>query len=92
VGRVAVFAPHPLLTITVEPRGDADDVHLHAGGQGVWVSRMAAELGAEPVLCGFAGGETGDVLQALLAPLAGRAPAGRDHHAQRLLRGRPPGR
>jgi 1-phosphofructokinase len=71
VGRVAVFAPHPLLTITVERRGDGDDVHLHAGGQGVWVSRMAAELGAEPVLCGFAGGETGDVLQVLLAPLAG---------------------
>jgi 1-phosphofructokinase len=32
---------------------------------------MAAELGAAPVLCGFAGGETGDVLRALLAPLAG---------------------
>jgi 1-phosphofructokinase len=71
VGRVAVFAPHPLLTVTVERRGDGDDVHLHAGGQGVWVSRMAAELGAEPVLCGFAGGETGEVLQALMAPLAG---------------------
>jgi 1-phosphofructokinase len=59
------------LTITVEQRGGGDDVHLHPGGQGVWVSRMAAELGAEPVLCGFAGGETGDVLQVLLAPLAG---------------------
>jgi 1-phosphofructokinase len=71
VGRVAVFAPHPLLTITVERRGGGDDVHLHAGGQGVWVCRMASELGAEPVLCGFAGGETGDVLRALLAPLPG---------------------
>ena len=66
MGRVAVFAPHPLLSITVERRGGGDDVHLHPGGQGVWVSRMAAELGAEPVLCGFAGGETGRVLEALL--------------------------
>ena len=71
MGRVAVFAPHPLLTITVERRGGGDDVHLHAGGQGVWVSRMAAELGAEPILCGFAGGETGEVLQALLGHMAG---------------------
>ena len=55
MGRVAVFAPHPLLSITVERRGGGDDVHLHPGGQGVWVSRMAAELGADPVLCGFAG-------------------------------------
>ncbi len=66
MGRVAIFAPHPLLTITVERRGDGDDVHLHAGGQGVWVNRMAAELGAEPILCGFAGGETGEVLRGLL--------------------------
>jgi 1-phosphofructokinase len=65
--RVAVFGPHPLLTITIERRGDADDVHLHAGGQGVWSSRIAGRLGAWPVLCGFAGGETGVVLRALLA-------------------------
>lgn len=63
--RVAVFGPHPLLTVTIEARGGRDDVHLHAGGQGVWVARMAAELGAAPVLCGFAGGETGAILEAL---------------------------
>ncbi|HET8949927.1 MAG TPA: PfkB family carbohydrate kinase [Solirubrobacteraceae bacterium] len=67
--QVAVFGPHPLLTVTVERQGDADDVHLHAGGQGVWVSRMAAELGARPVLCGLLGGETGSVLRPLLAAL-----------------------
>ena len=33
--RVTVFGPHPLLTVTIERRGDEDDVHLHAGGQGV---------------------------------------------------------
>lgn len=69
--RVAVFGPHPLLTVTVEARGDRDEVHVHAGGQGVWVGRMAGELGATPVLCGLAGGETGAVLEGLLAAMAG---------------------
>jgi 1-phosphofructokinase len=69
--RVAVFAPHPLLSITIERRGDEDDVHLHAGGQGVWVARMAAELGAKPVVCGFAGGEPAVPLGALLERLPG---------------------
>ncbi len=66
--KVAVFGPNPLLSIAIEARGvdDGDDIHLHAAGQGVWVARMAAELGAEPVLCGFAGGETGMVLRRLL--------------------------
>lgn len=70
-GKVAVFGPHPLLSITVEaltPEG-GDDIHLHAAGQGVWVARMAAELGAEAVLCGFIGGETGAVLRPLLEEL-----------------------
>jgi 1-phosphofructokinase len=71
VPRVTVFGPHPLLTVTVERRGERDDVHLHAGGQGVWVGRMAAELGACPVLCGFIGGETGAVLRPLLDALPG---------------------
>ncbi len=68
---IAVFGPHPLLTVTVEARGDRDDVHLHAGGQGVWVARMAGELGAAPVLCGLCGGETGAVLRGLLADWPG---------------------
>ncbi len=65
--RIAVFGPDPLLTVAVEDRpGGGDEIHLHAGGQGVWVARMAGELGGWPVLCGFAGGETGTVLRALL--------------------------
>lgn len=66
--RVAVFGPHPMLSITVEALTSAggDEIHLHAAGQGVWVARMAAELGAQPVLCGFIGGETGRVLRPLL--------------------------
>jgi 1-phosphofructokinase len=70
---VTVFGPHPLLAVTIERRGesDSDDVHLHPAGQGVWVARMAGELGAGPVLCGFIGGETGKVLQPLLDELPG---------------------
>lgn len=70
-GKVAVFGPHPLLSITVEsrPGSGGDEIHLHAAGQGVWVARMAAELGAAPVLCGFIGGETGTALRPLLQRL-----------------------
>jgi 1-phosphofructokinase len=71
VGRVTVFAPNPLLQITIEDRGGADDVHVHAGGQGVWVARTAGELGAEPILCGFVGGEPGELLRPLLERLPG---------------------
>ena len=65
--RIAVFGPDPLLTIAVERRPDGgDEIHVHAGGQGVWVARMAHTLGGTPVLCGFVGGETGDVVRGLL--------------------------
>ncbi len=68
--RVAIFAPHPLLTVTLEQEGPGrEQVHFHAGGQGVWVARMAACLGAEPVLCGFRGGESGELLSGLLERL-----------------------
>jgi 1-phosphofructokinase len=69
--RVAVFGPHPMLSVAIESltAGGGDDIHVHAAGQGVWVARMAAELGAEPVLCGFCGGEAGLVLQKLLEQL-----------------------
>lgn len=70
--RIAVFGPCPLLTVTVEALpGDRDDIHLHPGGQGVWVTRTAGELGANPILCSFIGGETGAVLEPLLEALPG---------------------
>ena len=71
VGSVTVFAPNPLLNITLERRGDADDIHVHGGGQGVWVARTAGELGCHVVLCAFAGGETGELLRPLLESLPG---------------------
>ncbi len=65
---VAVFAPSPAVTITVEAgSGDEPEIHLHAGGQGFWVARMAARLGAKATLCVPLGGETGTVLKSLLS-------------------------
>ncbi|HLS48401.1 MAG TPA: PfkB family carbohydrate kinase [Actinomycetaceae bacterium] len=72
--RVCVLAPTPLLTIEIDPfdprhpRNDSStgrppgDVHLHPGGQGLWVARMAASLGAEVTVCGPFGGEVGPLL------------------------------
>jgi 1-phosphofructokinase len=69
---IAIFGPNPLLTVTVERLSDGvDDIHLHPGGQGVWVARTAGELGADPLLCGFIGGEAGAVLEPLLHELPG---------------------
>ena len=65
-GRLAVFALSPLLTVTIEPGPDRSEVHLHPGGQGFWVARMAANLGADVVLCCALGGEPGRVLWGLL--------------------------
>jgi 1-phosphofructokinase len=65
---LVVFAPSPLLTITAE---DAEtprqEIHLHAGGQGFWVARMAALLGVRVFLCCALGGESGAVLRGLIA-------------------------
>jgi len=63
---LVVLAPDPLLTVTVEAGPDGDDVHLHPGGQGYWIARMAAALGAQVTLCGPFGGETGTVLRDLM--------------------------
>jgi 1-phosphofructokinase len=65
---LVVFAPSPLLTITVEAADTpGQEIHLHAGGQGFWVARMAALLGAEVSLCCALGGESGAVLRGLIA-------------------------
>lgn len=66
--KVAIFSPNPMVSIGIESFSSegGDDIHVHAAGQGVWVARMAAELGADPVLCGFIGGEVGSVLRPLL--------------------------
>lgn len=61
-----VFAPSPLLTVTIEDQGGEPDLHLHAGGQGVWIARMIKALGVPVRLCGSFGGETGTVIRTLI--------------------------
>ncbi len=61
-----VFAPAPLLTVTVEQPSDGVELHLHPGGQGVWQARMIAGLGCRVTLCVCIGGEIGMVLRKLL--------------------------
>jgi 1-phosphofructokinase len=61
-----VFAPAPVVTVTVEEVGDEPEVHLHAGGQGVWVARMMSSLGVAVRLCASVGGETGGVLKSVI--------------------------
>jgi 1-phosphofructokinase len=65
---LVVFAPSPLLTVTIESADTArQEIHLHAGGQGFWVARMAALLGTDVSLCCALGGESGAVLRGLIA-------------------------
>ncbi|HLM84697.1 MAG TPA: PfkB family carbohydrate kinase [Solirubrobacteraceae bacterium] len=70
---VALFAPHPLLTVTLEVEGgeDRQSIHFHAGGQGVWVAATAMCMGATPILCGLIGGEPGELLRPLIEKVAG---------------------
>jgi 1-phosphofructokinase len=61
-----VFAPSPVITVTVEEVGDEPEVHFHGGGQGVWVARMMGSLGASVTICAALGGEGGFVLRPLI--------------------------
>lgn len=67
--RVCVLALTSLLTVTVEEGVEAvgPEVHVHPGGQGLWLARMARSLGADVVVCGPFGGETGRVVEHLAA-------------------------
>lgn len=67
VGRsAAVLAPTPRLTVTIEHLHDRDDIHLHAGGQGIWQARMLATLGLTVRVCGHFAGEAGAVAHTLV--------------------------
>jgi 1-phosphofructokinase len=62
-----VYSPCPVLTVTIERHRAAPELHLHAGGQGVWQARMLGGLGVHAVLCTTLGGEVGRVLASLVA-------------------------
>lgn len=65
---ILVMAPSLFLTVTIEREAGAtgDEIHIHPGGQGFWVSRLLAQLGCSPVLCGPLGGEAGTALKSLV--------------------------
>jgi 1-phosphofructokinase len=65
-GTVAVLAPSVSVSITIEAAGDdGDDIHIHAGGQGIWIARMLVQLGYDPLVCAPVGGESGRTLRGL---------------------------
>jgi 1-phosphofructokinase len=64
---VLIFAPAPLLTVTLEGDHPGGDLHVHSGGQGVWQARMLRTLGRSVAIVGSFTGESGRVVQHLLA-------------------------
>ena len=64
--RVALLAPSPILTVTLEEERPEAELHLHPGGQGYWVARMLRVLGVDVAFCAPLGGEVGTVIRALL--------------------------
>lgn len=63
---VTIFAPSPTLTVTVEDHPQGAEIHVHAGGQGVWQARMLRRLGVTVTMCCVLTGEVGRVLWHLL--------------------------
>jgi len=63
---VVIFAPSPVLTVTVEDHPDGPEVHLHAGGQGVWQARMLQRLGVDVAMVCVLTGESGRMLRHML--------------------------
>lgn len=63
---VVIFAPSPVLTVTIEDHPDGAEVHLHAGGQGVWQARMLLRMGVDVAMVSVLTGESGRMLRHLL--------------------------
>jgi 1-phosphofructokinase len=71
---VVLLAPAPFVAASIERSalaragsGAPDEIHIHAGGQGVWQARMLVRLGVRVVFCTSLGGELAAVLRPLLA-------------------------
>jgi 1-phosphofructokinase len=66
-GRAVVLAPSPLVTVTIEALADStSDIHLHAGGQGIWIASMIRRFGLSVRVCAPLGPETAEVLSGLI--------------------------
>ncbi|GAA4418878.1 PfkB family carbohydrate kinase [Georgenia halophila] len=65
--RICVLAPTPLLVMEIAGDAEHADVHMHPGGQGLWVARMAVSLGAEVTVCAPFGGELGGSVVQMLS-------------------------
>lgn len=63
---VTILAPSPTLTVTVEDHPQGSEIHVHAGGQGVWQARMLRRLDVSVTMCCVLIGEIGKTLQHLL--------------------------
>lgn len=63
---VTILAPSPTLTVTVEDHPRGSEIHVHAGGQGVWQARMLRRLDVSVTMCCVLSGEIGRTLQHLL--------------------------
>lgn len=63
---VTILAPSPTLTVTVEDHPRGSEIHVHAGGQGVWQARMLRRLQASVTMCCVLTGEVGRTLHHLL--------------------------
>ncbi|MGY4844119.1 1-phosphofructokinase family hexose kinase [Kocuria marina] len=71
--RISILVPTPLLiTEITEPAAHRNrsshesDVHMHPGGQGLWVARMAGSLGVDVSVSGPFGGELGSLIRTML--------------------------
>lgn len=63
---VTILAPSPTLTVTVEDHPQGSEIHVHAGGQGVWQARMLKRLQTSVTMCCVLTGEVGRTLRHLL--------------------------
>lgn len=67
MGNVVVFAPSPVVSVTVEEEnGGGPEIHIHAAGQGIWQARMLRTLGIDVTMCCVLAGETGDLLRHMI--------------------------
>lgn len=66
MAEVVIFAPSPLLTVSIEGTVEQPAVHVHAGGQGIWQARMLISLGVSVTMCSVLSGEPGRVVRQLI--------------------------